>query len=79
MGEGRRKGEKGEGEKRVGEARRGKRGRRRRISPLPISQPNPSKIYSYSFFFLRQKWLNYQIKTPRRFKDRNWSSRAPRV
>lgn len=35
----------------MGEARRGKRGRRRRISPLPISQPNPSKKYSYSFFF----------------------------
>ena len=50
VGEGRRKGEKGEGEKRVGEARRGKRGRRRRISPLPMSQPNPSKKYSYSFF-----------------------------
>lgn len=62
-----------------GSKRRGKWGRRRQISLLPISQPNPSQKYSYSFFLKRQKWLSYQIKIPRTFKDRNWSLRAPRV
>lgn len=57
MGEGEeKKGEGGGGEEGWGkQVRRGKRGRRRRISPLPISQPNPSKIYSLVHFFFKAK------------------------
>ena len=51
-----------------GSKRRGKRGRRRQISPLPISQPNPSQKYSYSFFFKGKSGSVIKLRSPEHLK-----------